>query len=496
MFMGLSNRILTLVLVAVSLLAASSGLARAATPGIYQVWGNVGDVASRPYVKGGQIVVQWKDVETSRGRFDWSGLISQLNTYHAMGKTATVQVNSTDAKPAWVWNLIARCGTYHSQAIPQYWDPLYLTLQQELVSSLAAAIRGYAHPDTVTLVRASPNAIGTELTLLPAGANCTPTTGGHIDATAWSKDLAHTYFRNVMGVYRNALTPDIHVALRTEAFVTDGAPLTWLGQNDAWIMGTASDIDPNPTRDAFDVFARKYDMAGRTEGYWEPIPYSGKRNLVSWNYWRILLELDKGVSYIAVYGDQVRHGGKGQYRAAFNFANRYAGSAATPATAPGAFIALKQGTGRTAGNFNRFMSQYRPKLTSTALSSDQGRNMIGPGAQRFGRYARRITGGTSRSRMSFRLNSTFAAGVRGQRVVIAVRYLDSGHGRFRLAWGRAATAHHTFRKRGTGRWRQVTVSVPSASFRQSLLHRCDISLRALGSSRVAFHMVEVRVPGR
>ena len=471
-------------------------MAATATPGIFQVWGKTADVASRPYVHGGQIVLEWKDVEPSRGTFDWSSLVSQLNAYHAMGKTATVQINSTDAKPAWVWNLIARCGTVHGQAVPQYWDPLYETLQQELVNGLAVAIRAYPHLDTVALVRANPNAIGTELTMLSSAGGCSPAPGGHSVATRWTKDVAHSYFRDVMDLYRTALLPDIHVALRTEVFVTDGAPLSWLGPNGPWLMGTASDIDYNPTRDAFDVFARRYDSAGRTESYWEPIPYSGKRNLVSWNYWRILLELYKGVSYIAVYGDQIRHGNQAQYRAAFDFANRFAGSAATPATAPGAFIALKQGSGRTAGNLGRFMTQYRPNATSTALGSNQGRSMIGPATQRFGRYARRITGGTRRARMGFRLNTAFANGVRGRRVVISVRYLDSGHGSFRVAWGRSRSAQRIVRKRGTGRWREARFTIASAGFRRRLADHCDIGVKALGHTALVAHMVEVSVPWR
>ena len=40
--------------------------------------------------------------------------------------------------------------------------------------------------------------------------------------------------------------------------------------------------------------------------------------------------------------------------------------------------------------------------------------MIGPARQRFGRYARRIAGHTSRSRMGFRLNDDFVAGVSGR----------------------------------------------------------------------------------
>jgi hypothetical protein len=496
--MGLSSIIRRSFIAAIALLATTTGAAAAstATPGIYEVWGSTSDVAHRSYVQGGQVVVQWKDVEPHRGTFNWSSLYSQLDAYHAMGKDATVQINSTTAKPAWVWNLVARCGTVHGQAVPQYWDPLYLTLQQELVDGLATAIRSYAHPETVALVRANPNAIGTELTMLPPSWRCSATPSGHIASGGWSKTVAHTYFRNVMDAYRTALLPDIHVALRTEVFVTDGAPLSWLGAGGAWIMGTGSDIDYNPTRDAFDVFARRYDSNGTTTGYWEPLPYEGHHNLVSWNYWRILLELYKGVSYIAVYGDQIRQGGNPQYRAAFDFANRFAGSAATPATAPGAFIALKQGRGRTAGNLSRFMVQFEPNTTSTPLDSNQGRNMIGPGTERFGRYARRLNGGTSRAWTGFQLNPDFAAGVAGQKVVISVRYLDAGHGSFRVAWGRSTAAQQIVTKRGSGTWRQARFAVPAAAFGRQLAHSCDISLKALGSSKDVFHMVEVNVPGR
>ena len=138
--------------------------AQAARPGIYEVWGNRSDVAHLRYVRGGQIALEWKTVEPTRGHFDWSGLRAQLNAYHAMHKPATVQINSTTSKPAWLWKLIARCGTTQGQQIPQYWDPLYLKLQHELLSSFAKALKSYSHRGTIALVRSAPNAIGTELT--------------------------------------------------------------------------------------------------------------------------------------------------------------------------------------------------------------------------------------------------------------------------------------------------------------------------------------------
>jgi hypothetical protein len=478
------------------LLVASTTTANAAKTGIYQVWGDRHDVATRSYVHGGQIVLEWKSVETARGHFDWSSLRAQLNAFHAMHKAATVQINSTTTKPLWLWKIIARCGRTQGQDIPQYWDPLYLTVQRELLASLSKALKGYPHRGTIALVRANPNAIGTELTAVPAGAVCTAAGNGHKVSTPWSKTLQKDYYRGIMGAYRSALSPAIHVALRADVFTIANAPLSWLGRRDAWIMGTASDIDPNPTRDALDVLATRLDNAGRTNGYWEPISDVGKRNLVSWNYWRILLELHKGVSYIAVYGNEIRQGSNPQFRAAFQFANRYAGSQHHPRTAPGAFIALRQGTGRMAGDLRRFMTQVSPGTTSIALDSRNGAAMIGPATQRFGRFARKIVGGTTRHEMFFRLNRSFKRGVEGRRVRLQVLYLDRGRGSFQLRWGRRSSHQRTVRLHGSGSWRQVTARISHARFRTLFAHRSDLVLKALGRTAAVFHMVEVRVPGR
>ena len=477
----------------VLLLPTSSALA--ARPGIYEVWGSRSDVAKRSYIRGGQIVLDWSSVEPSRGHFDWAGLIAELNAYHAMHKPATVQINST-TKPAWVWNLVARCGTTQGQAIPQYWDPLYLTLQKELIGSLAHTLKAYPHRGTIALVRASPNAIGTELSLVPPGARCVAASDGRRVAASWSMAAQHAYYRSVMDLYRLALAPRIHVALRTEVFTADGAPASWLGRHDAWLMGTASDVDPNPTRDGFDVFARKWDDAGRTQAYFEPISYVGKKNLASWNYWRILMEIDKGVSYIAVYGNVLDMGSQPEFRAAFKFGNRYAGWQTKPGRAPGAFVALRQGSGRLAGNFDRFMRQLDPASTSIALDSGSGSHMIGPATQRFGRYAREVVGGTAKHAMYFRMNGSFKRGIRGRAVRLNVWYLDSGHGAFRIAWGRSASHRRTVQLQGTNRWRVATIRIRRAAFNGRLSHRSDVTLSALGATTMVFHMVEVRVSHR
>jgi hypothetical protein len=98
--------------------------------------------------------------------------------------------------------------------------------------------------------------------------------------------------------------------------------------------------------------------------------------------------------------------------------------------------------------------------------------------------------------MGFRLNNDFVGGVSGRKVVIGVWYLNGGHGSFRVAWGTSASQRHVVHKTGTGRWKRFTTTIDGSLLRGRLAHACDISLKALGHSRTAFHMVEVRVPGR
>ena len=82
--------------------------------------------ATASYVRGGQITLDWATIEPQRKTFNWSSLDSELKYYASIGKVATVQVNST-TKPAWLWNVVARCGSVQGQAAPQYWDPAYMT---------------------------------------------------------------------------------------------------------------------------------------------------------------------------------------------------------------------------------------------------------------------------------------------------------------------------------------------------------------------------------
>lgn len=478
--------------------ATPAWAAAAAQPGIYMVWDNGVD-PSLPYIRGGQIELQWKDVEPARGSFNWSSLAADLQQWASLGKSATVQVNA-DPQPSWIWNYVADCGTTARGRIPQYWDPAYLAMEQEMITSLKNYLASAPNTDRITLVRANPDAIGTEETQVPAGYRCKPTPSGRIVNVAWSKTVEATFYQQIMGAWLNTLTPAFHVAVRAKTFTTKtpAPPLDWLSSGKAWMFATASDIDPNTARQNLDVLAMKYVRTGQTVGYWEHQKADGvKKNLVSWNYWRLLLELEKGVSYPAVYGNVLRYGQTDpEFRAAFDFVNNYAGYHNSPLTTPGAWVALRQSTGDMAGNFGWFITQLNPETTSTALDSNDGANMIGNPTQRYGRFARRIDGGTAKDTMSFQLDPAFRAGIAtpSGRVDLRVTYLDKGLGQFRINYGVGMSTVVT--KTDSGDWLTAVVSVPGVAFTGGLVSGSDITVQALGNESTTFHMVRVTVRSR
>jgi hypothetical protein len=483
------------VFVGAAVLPVAASAAPLPPAGIYQVWGKDASV-SKPYIKGGQITVEWAAIQPSHTTFDWSSLDSKLAYFNSIGKVATVQINSTTAKPAWVFKVVSRCGAVKGQDAPQYWDPKYLAVQSDLVTALAAHLKSSPYKSTVALVRASPNAIGTELTDLPAGYRCVPAAGNKNFAATWSKDIRNAYYYDVMNLYRQALLPEINVALRVQVWTQwpGHSPTDWLGAAGAWMMGTASDPDPDPVRDAFDLFAFNKVKLGSGNAYWEQ-KNGTKRNLVSWEYWRILMELHKGTRAIAVYGSDLAMADTNpEFRATFDFANRYAGFQADPATSPGAWVALRQGSGRLPGNYSLHMQQLNADATSIGLNSNSGASPIGNPAQRYGRHARQIAGGTAKDAMSFVLDPAFKTGIATSTTTLRVVYLDAGTASFEVRWG--VDSAITVDKTGSGNWKTLEIPVAGLAYTGSLAGGADIVVKQLGTGSTNFHMVEVAVDGR
>ncbi len=69
--------------------------------GIYAVWYNKNkEVLNLPFIKGGQIVVQWADVEPIKGQYDFREIDKQMEWFNQANKMATIEVNG-NKKPGW-----------------------------------------------------------------------------------------------------------------------------------------------------------------------------------------------------------------------------------------------------------------------------------------------------------------------------------------------------------------------------------------------------------
>jgi len=80
---------------------------RDAKSGLYAIWysANSEKYLSQSYIKGGQIVLQWKDVEVSQGNYDFSQVDERLAELHKRGLFTTIQINGNH-KPSWLFDQV------------------------------------------------------------------------------------------------------------------------------------------------------------------------------------------------------------------------------------------------------------------------------------------------------------------------------------------------------------------------------------------------------
>ena len=210
-----------------------------------------------------------------------------------------------------------------------------------------------------------------------------------------------------------------------------------------------------------------------------------------WNYWRLLCDLNCGVSFIACYANDlaVAHSGrypngnvpaaeavrfKEEFDAAFRFAAKYAGYHASPEVSPGAWVALRQGSALE-GDYTFLMNRL-PDHSREAKKA-------GPDDQRFGAWARLLPGTET---MRFVLDQTFAASLNAQTTELRVTYLDQGTGAFEVKAGdQKFTTHCT----NTGRWKTTLWNMPPALYKQDD-SGAQVSLQALDADLI-LHMLEV-----
>jgi hypothetical protein len=475
-------------------LLASGETAPDPSRGLYAIWTKPEISDHLQFLKGGQVVLQWEQVQPSADRYDFSSFRTQLEAIAKLGRVATVQLNA-NRQPAFLYDKVPstkmtltkeqdRHGTL------EYWHPAYVKLYTDLVAAFAHEVKSSPYHDHVIGVRLNYDAIGTEFLIVPEPQR-DPSNwvapSGVAPGPQWTEQIAEAYRKTVVDTYLHSFGPEIRVLLRTgnPQYKTPDPEALRLGATGKFgFFTTASEIEPRmPTMyDGDKPLFLEYCRPGKTVCYAESMADATGKHGPSqdprwcspeqYNYWRLLSDLNLGVSMIGVYGADLARADKPEYAAAFEFAARYAGYHASPSLSPGAWAALRDGGPKLKGDYTFLMR----RLPGAEMKPEQ---KIGPDDQRFGAWALTLPKNTE---MRFALDPDFARSLAGKKAKVRVTYLDQGAGSFMvLAFGRTVATELT----NSGRWKTAEFEIASASFAP------EAPVAIQSAAGVTLHMIEV-----
>ncbi len=368
-----------------------------------------------------------------------------------------------------------------------------MKLYTDLVAAFAREVKSSPHRSRVIGVRLNYDAIGTEFLIVPPdyrAQEAWTTPPGVTPGPPWTEEVAANYRRTVVDTFLRNFNPDIRVLLRTgnpQYKSPDPEALKLAGTGKLGFFTTASEIEPRMVTmfDGDRPIFLDYCRTGKTVCYAESMAdATGKHGGAQdprwcspeqYNYWRLLSDLNLGVSMIGVYGGDLAHADQPEYRSAFEFAARYAGYHASPSVAPGAWVALREGGIRLKGDYTFLMR----RLPGAEMKPEQ---KAGPDDQRFGAWARTLSKG---AQAKFALDAGFARSLAGKKAILRVTFLDQGDGAFTVRG-----AGRTFRNKltGSGRWMTAEFEIVPASLGAGA-DGAHIAIE--GDTSLTLHMIEL-----
>ena len=462
--------------------------------GLYAIWATPEISDALPFIKGDQVRLQWSQVEAEEGHYDFSVLREQLERVAKLGRSTTVQLNA-NRHP----DFLLRKVPYYKGVLKrgetdkflQYWHPAYVKDYTALIAAFAREVKSSPHRDRIVGVRLNYNAIGTEFMIvkpeeIPSDQWVTPP--GVTLGPEWKEEIASEYRRRIVDTYLQNFNPEIRVLLRSGiALYPDPDPETMkrIGTGNTGVFTTGSEIEPRAPM--FEKRAQllylPYCRTGKAVCYAESMAdATGKHGSLKdsrwcgpeqYNYWRLLSDLNLGIARIAIYGADLAHAAEPEYRAAFDFADRYAGYQASPSLAPGAWVALREGH-LLKGDYTFLMR----RLPGVEMKAEE---KVGPDDQRFGAWARTLSGGTAK----FALDADFARSLEGKKAAVRVIYLDRGASEFQVI---AAGKKFEQKLTGSGRWKTAEFPIAGVSF-QTGADGAQLLVTSAGD--LTLHMIEV-----
>ena len=473
-------RSLTVLMLAATAMAAEPDPNR----GLYAIWANDPKLATLPFIKGGQAIAQWKDVEPAEGRYDFSSIDRQFQS-----RPATVQING-NLHPEFLFAKVPHLSKKLSVQVRDargtlaYWHPAYVKAYLAMLHAYAEHLKHAPYRANVLGVRLNFNALGTEHTAVPPedrDPSRWTVPAGIQPLRAWTHEIGEEYKRQVVDAFVREFTPAVRLFVRNNFFAGDEASpaLTqMLRTGRLSLFHTSSEIEPRPHGEGQYKAFLQYCRTGQTVCYAESWAdargrHGGKTDPrwcppAQYNYWRLLGDLNWGVSFIAIYGADLAEWQDPEFHAAFDFAARYAGYHASPVEAPGAWVALREGN-TLKGDYS-FLMQRKGEMAAVEKA--------GPDEQRFGAWARELKKG---AKARFTVDAEFARAAGGKPVTVAVTFLDRGRGALEV-WHDGKLSYWPIKN--TGRWVTATFPAADASFTEDLVISADID--------VVLHLLEVR----
>jgi hypothetical protein len=524
---------------------AKSNPNRDEAAGLYALWyqntPNAEQYLNQPYIIGGQMVYQWKDLEPEKGKYDFSKMALELEKYSKLKIYTTIQING-NKKPDWLYNEVPCHPKKFSVQVSDklgslmYWHPTHKQAYANLLKAFAEFIRTNKNSKYLVGIRQNFNGVGTEHLripeenrdlkqwIVPEGADKS------IPLQAYSDEISDQYEIFILDNYIQLFANTVKVFVRNNISIAleakyknkfESGKLCW--------FHTSSEAEPHAPDvaiNAADVelqYRRFYDYcrSGKTLGYAEPWASAWGNHgselddrwcsPPQWFYWTQLNNLNCGVSYIGIYSMDMQVAIDGTYRVGkidykdgdnrnyqneftetLNFANKYVGFHDKPAKSPGAWVAFRENDTILAangipaklrklkvltGDYNFLMERLADK------SYGQGITNIGPNEKRFGAWARVLP---VNEQMNFRLNPVFVKNCKNKSVSIKVTYYDAKGKDFKILVNN--TPHFVVCK-GQNQWETKVIEIKDGLIKAND-KKAHISIQN-GAENLYLHMIEV-----
>lgn len=518
-------------------LYAGRNQTRTGPEGLYALWyqkrENPQQYLDQPYIVGGQMVYQWKDLEPEKGRYDFSKMAQELDRYGKMKVYTTIQING-NLKPDWLFNEVPCHPKKFSLQVRDekgslmYWHPTHKEAYVNLLGALSEFVRSNKNSRYFLGIRQNFNGLGTEHITIPRENQdlnqwiIPENADKSVKLQPWTPEVGEDYETFVLDNYIKLFSQSVKVFVRNNisAELEASYKKEFTSGKLCWFQ-TSSEVEPhaNDVEIQYRRF-KEYCLTGKTVGYAEPWASAWGHHAKTddrwcsppqWFYWTQLNNLNCGVSYIGIYSSDMQvaidgtYSGRGvvykdgdnrnyqkEFTGTLRFAEKYAGFHDKPAQSPGAWVAFRENDTILAANNLSLEKRKLKHLTGDYSflmerlrdnSYGKGVTNIGPDEVRFGAWARVLPDGEL---MKLRLNPEFLDSCKNSKISVGVTYYDAKGKDFSIPVNHVP---HLVTCGGQNKWNTKVIEIKDGIIKPDD-KQSHISIQN-GSEEICLHMVEV-----